>query len=173
MKSHAHSVALGGILAALALAVLWLGGLIPVATYVCPMLAAVLLHVVYRLCGERIAWAWYAAVSLLAVLVGPDKEAAGVFLALGYYPIVKPKLDKSRFSLLLKLLLFNGAACLLYAALIFLFGMDQIRTELQSLGVALLIVTLLLGNLTFFLLDRLLGRFSQRSASAKRGGNGH
>ena len=75
-------------MAALAVVIMCMGGIIPMATYVCPMLCSLLLAVVLRLTGRRIAWAWYAAVSLLSLLLGPDKEAAAVFVFLGYYPII-------------------------------------------------------------------------------------
>ena len=37
-----------------------------------------------------------------------------------------------------------------------LFGMDQLAKEFQEAGTILTIVMLLLGNVTFFLLDKLL-----------------
>ena len=86
-------MALGGVLAALAVVIMSLGGLIPIATYVTPMLCAMLLQAVLLTCGTRVAWAWYGAVALLGLLLCPDKEAAAVYVFLGYYPIVKPKLD--------------------------------------------------------------------------------
>ena len=89
-------MALGGMLAALAVVMMSLGTIIPVATYVCPMLCALLLQGVLKTCGSRVAWAWYGAVALLSVLLAPDKEAAGVFVFLGYYPIVKPALDRKK-----------------------------------------------------------------------------
>lgn len=153
----AYTVALGGMTAALAVTVMSLGGLIPVATYVCPMLCAVLLQVVLQICGARIAWAWYGAVAILSVLLSPDKEAAAVFVFLGYYPIVKPWLDARKGKWLWKGLLLNGAVLVMYALLIRLFGMEELAAEWEELGMVMLVVMLLLGNLTFFLLDRLLG----------------
>ena len=79
-RNGAKSVALGGVMAALAVVIMCMGGIIPLATYVCPMLCAVLLAAVLRLTGRRIGWAWYGAVSLLSLLLGPDKEAAAVFV---------------------------------------------------------------------------------------------
>lgn len=155
-------MALGGVLAALAVVIMSMGTLIPVATYVCPMLCALLLQTVLQICGKRTAWAWYGAVSLLALLLAPDKEAAAVFCALGYYPILKPKLDAGKGSVLRKALLFNGVILLLYQAMMHLFGMDQITAEFAEMGLALTAVTLLLGNVTFFLLDRLLGMRPKR-----------
>ena len=113
-RTPASVIALGGVMAALAVVIMSLGGLIPVATYVCPMLCALLLQLVLKLCGSRIAWAWYGAVAILGLLMSPDKEAAAVFVFLGYYPIVKPWLDRRRAKWLWKGLLFNGATLLMY-----------------------------------------------------------
>ena len=56
-NDRVKAIALGGVLAALAVVIMCLGGLIAVATYVCPMLCAMLTYCVSRLCGRRIAWA--------------------------------------------------------------------------------------------------------------------
>lgn len=156
-NSPASRMALGGVLAALAVVIMSLGGLIPIATYVSPMLCAVLLQVVLLSCGHRVAWAWYGAVAILAVLLSPDKEAAAVFVFLGYYPIVKPKLDKSRPAWLWKGLLFNISIGGMYFLLLQVFGMAQLGEEFSEFGLGMLAVLLLMGNITFFLLDRLLG----------------
>ena len=150
-------MALGGMLAALAVVIMSLGTVIPVATYVCPMLCALLLQGVLKTCGSRIAWAWYGAVALLSVLLAPDKEAAGVFVFLGYYPIVKPALDRKKGKWLWKGLLFNGSVCLLYFLLLRLLGLKQLTQEWSDMSVGMLAVLLILGNVTYFLLDRLLG----------------
>jgi hypothetical protein len=151
-----NGVAVGGVLAAAAMVIMCLGGLVPIATYICPMLCALLLFAVFARCGERIAWAWYGAVALLALLMGPDKEASAVFLCLGYYPILKPNVDRMVFPWLWKLLLFNGAICLLYLILLRLLGIDAAAQELQAVGIIWLAVMLILGNVTFILLDRFL-----------------
>ncbi len=156
-RTQASDIALGGVLAALAMVIMCMGGLIPVATFVCPMLSMLLLTVVLKRCGSRIGWAWYGAVAILSLLMGPDKEAAAVFLFLGYYPIVKPWLDRRKGKWIWKLLLFNVAVLSMYAILIRVFGMAELVQEYEELGTALTVVLLLLGNLTFYLLDRLLG----------------
>lgn len=157
-RTPASRIALGGVLAALAVVIMSLGGLIPVMTYVSPMLCALLLKIVLELCGVRIAWAWYGAVALLSALLSADKEAAAVFIFLGYYPIVKPKLDGLRFPWLWKLVLFNVSVGVMYFLLLQLFGMAQLRAEFEEFSTVMLIVMLLMGNVTFFLLDRLLRR---------------
>ena len=162
MRKKTKDVALGGIMAALAVVIMCMGGLIPIATFVCPMLCMVLLVFVFRSCGRRIAWAWYGAVSILSVLLGPDKEAAAVFLFLGYYPIIKPRLDRLRLKWLWKLLLFNGAILLMYGLLMGVFGMTQLSAEFEELGTVLTAVMLLLGNVIFFMLDHLLDRLPRK-----------
>ena len=155
-RTPAASIALGGVLAAVAVVIMSLGTLIPVATYVCPMLSALILQLVLKTCGRRIAWGWYVAVSILSLLMAPDKEAAAVFLALGYYPILKPGLDRRKGKWLWKLLFFNAVILLTYWLLMHLFGFDQLSAEFSEMGILLTVVMLLLGNVTFFLLDKLL-----------------
>lgn len=162
MRNTAHKISLGGVLAALAVVMMTMGGFIPVATYICPMMCCLILFIVFKLCGTRIAWAWYGAVSLLSLLLGPDKEAAAVFLGLGYYPMIKPFLDKTKFGVLLKLALFNGVTVLLYTVLMYVVGMESLVTEFQELGIWGLVITLILGNISFLLLDRVLEILSKR-----------
>ncbi len=151
-------MAFGGVTAALAVVIMCLGGLIPLSTYVCPMLAMMILQLVLKSCGGRIAWTWYAAVTVLCMLMGPDKEAVAVFAFLGYYPILKPKLDKLPVRRLWKGIYFNLAISLTYLVLIRLLGMAELAKEFREMGIILFAVTLVLGNVTFFLIDRVLGR---------------
>lgn len=149
-------MALGGILAALAVLVMSMGTLIPVATFAAPLLCILLAQTVMRICGKRTAWAWYGAVAILAMLLAPDKEAAAVFAALGYYPIIKPWMDRRKPRWLWKGVYFNGVILSLYWALMHLFGMDQLTQEFSGMGIAMTVVLLLLGNVTFCLMDRML-----------------
>ena len=160
----AKTVALGGILAALAAVIMCLGGLIPVATFVCPALCLVLTFLVCHLCGKRIGWAWYGAVSILSLLLGPDKEAAAVFAFLGWYPIVKPYLERWPLSRLWKIVFFNSALAVMYWLLLGVFGLQEIAREYAEFGVISTVVMLLLGNVTFVLLDFLLNKIKNRLA---------
>lgn len=163
MRSKAYSIALGGMLAALAVVLMSIGTILPVATYAAPLLCMMVGCVVLRLCGSRIAWAWYMAVAVLSLLLAPDKEAAAVFAVLGYYPIVKPKLDARKLKWLWKALLFNGSILVLYWLLLKVIGMDQLVSDFEGMGLAMYGVLLVLGNITFFLLDDLLGRRLKKS----------
>lgn len=160
-------MALSGVLAALAVVIMCLGGIIPVATYVCPVLCCVLCCIVYLICGKKLAWVWYAAVAVLSLLLGPDKEAAGVYLVLGYYPMVKPILEKSKIAWLWKFLLFQTAVAILYLGLIHLLGVSEVVGKWDVFALVSLIVMLIMGNLVFFLLDRVLGMV-QRKFQIKR-----
>ena len=149
-------MALGGIMAALAVVVMCMGGLIPVATFICPMVCMILLTVVLGKCGARIGWAWYGAVMILSLLMGPDKEAAAVFAFLGYYPIIKPKMDTLPLKWLWKAVFFNVVILLMYWLLLNVFGMAQIMEDFEEMGTVMTVLTLVMGNVTFFMLDRLL-----------------
>ena len=160
--NQAKEMSFCGMMAALAITIMWLGTLIPLATFVCPVLCMLILGFVYKMTGKKLAWAWYFCVALLSVMLSPDKEAAAVMVFLGYYPIIKPKIDRIKPGWLWKGIYFNAVILLLYQLLIYLFGMDQIAAEYRELGKVLTVVVLLIGNLCFFLLDRVLTQFGRR-----------
>ena len=155
---EARLIAFGGMMAALAVVIMCLGGLIPIATFTVPLICMLILAYVLKFCGKRIGWAWYGAVSILSLLLGPDKEAAAIFVVLGYYPILKPRLDKIKGGLIIKLALFNVVILAMYWVLIKLMGMDRIASDYAELGKAMTIIMLVLGNVTFWMLDKVLGK---------------
>lgn len=167
--SPAKKIAFGGIFAGLSVILMSLSGVIPLATYVGPMLCIIAGKAVLSFCGKRIAWAWYVAVSILSMLLCPDKEAAFVYLFLGYYPMIKGLFGKTVLGKLGKLLYFNLSVVLLYLGLIYVMGMDAILTEFMSLGIWGLVVMIVLANVTFGLLDILLDRFSLIVQRGKHG----
>lgn len=161
-KSASRKIAFCGILAALAIVLLLLGGFVPFAVYCCPMLAMLLLVPLMEECSVKICICWYLAVSLLAFLLTPDKEAAFVFAFLGWYPIARrplgkwPKLPR----IIGKLLLFNVAVFAMYALMIWLFRMEAVAAEFQSAGLPVLILLLALANVLFLAFDLLLGKMT-------------
>lgn len=163
----AKSIALGGMLAAVAVVIMCLGGMIPLATFVCPMLCVLIQYLVLRFCGSKIAWSWFAVVAILGLLLGPDKEAALIFCLLGSYPMLKPWLENSRLHILWKILIFNSAMVLLYGLLLRLLGLDTLAQEYATMGTIGLVVCLVLGNVTFILMDLLLTRLSRLNFKKK------
>ena len=161
-QNNTRKIALSGMLASVAVVVMCLGGIIPIATYICPTLCCMTQFFVLRFCGRKLAWTWYVVVSLLTLLMGPDKEAAMVFIAVGCYPILKPVISQCPFAILLKILFFNVSIFTVYGIMIYLMGMNEILTENMELGIIGLVFILLLGNVTFLLLDRLLSIMENR-----------
>ena len=113
-QNHQKSWAMAycGIVAALCVALMLLGAVIPIAMFIAPAVAGFLVATVCVECGMQLALTAYAAVSLLALLFVPDKEVALIFVfLLGYYPLAKPKFERIRPAVLrivCKLLLCNG-----------------------------------------------------------------
>ena len=113
MKNKTQStrqIALGGVLAALAVVILLLGGIIPVGTYLAPMIASLPLLVLMEELPKSLCFGWYGVVALLGGLLCPDPETAFVFVFLGWYPLARPVLDRlpKLPRILCKLLLFLG-----------------------------------------------------------------
>ena len=163
-----RSIALCGVTAALAVALMSLGTAIPMTTYVCPVICMLLLALVGHRVGTKLSWVWYAAVCILSVLLTPDKEAAALFVFVGWYPNVKKYLDRWKLGLFAKLILLTGSVCVMYWVLIRLLGMVWLQEELLGDGLGLTLLLLLLANVTFLLLDRLLTVLPRRFGGKMR-----
>ena len=104
---------------------------------------------------------WTTAAALLSLLLCADKEAALLFAALGYYPILKARFDAVRpglLSRLCKLAFFNAAVLAAYAVLLFVLVSDTARAEFREMGKAMTAALLLGGNIVFLLYDFVLRR---------------
>ena len=143
-------------MAAVAVVIMCMGSLIPVATFICPVVCIGITSIVYRACGARITWAWYGAVAILSLLLGPDKEAAFLFLFLGYYPCIKTWMEKSKLAVVWKFLYFNCTIALAYFLMIGLFQLVDVINDYAFTGTVMTIAMFALGNVVFFLLDQLL-----------------
>ena len=160
-RSKASVLALCGILAALAVALMFLGGVIPFAAIACPVLASLVLIPVYAETGKKWSLLWYAAVAILGLLLAPDKEAAILFAFFGYYPMLKKlfsRLPTAWLKWLVKFAYVNAAIFAAYSLMIFVFRMDAVSAEFAQMERYLLIVLLLLSNLSFLLYDILIDR---------------
>ena len=160
MNKSTRKIAVGGMMVALAVAILLMGGVIPAATFVGPALAGLLLVPVFAEGGQRYALGAWAAVSALALMLCADKEAALLFSFLGWYPAMKWKLDaklKGFRAVPVKLLLWNLCAGAMALMVCFVFRMDQVIAEYREMGRAMLIAFAVLANVTLLVYDRLLG----------------
>lgn len=149
-----------GIVAALCVALMLLGAVIPIAMFIAPAVAGFLVATVCVECGMQLALTAYAAVSLLALLFVPDKEVALIFVfLLGYYPLAKPWFERIRLAALrglAKLALCNGAVLAMYGLVFLLVPAGSISQELRATATAAALATLAMGNVAFLLYDRAL-----------------
>ena len=158
-RKESSKVAFCGLMVALSVVLMLTGGLIPIATYCAPMAGGILLLLIMLEYGKKAAWTAYAAVSLITLMLGADKEAAFFYLFLGYYPLLKWDIERirnRRLRLPCKLLVFNAAVVTMYLVLAFLFNMQAIIQEFTQMGTVLLIVFLIMLNVCLLLYDKLL-----------------
>ncbi len=152
-----YNVALGGVVAALAVVLLFFTGVFPFATYALPALAGLLMVIIVIDFNLKWALSVYAVVSILSILITPDREAAIMFIAFfGYYPILKSVFEKLKFRVLewvLKFLVFNVAVISAYYLIINFLGMPDIMSEIEDLGEYGLWIFLGLANVTFLIYD--------------------
>lgn len=158
MKSR--SLALCGVLTALAVTFLALGGIIPAAVFCGPVLAMTALLPVLEELGPRAAGTAYAATAILGLLLTPDRETALVYVFFGWYPILRPKiaaLPSRLLRLAARLAVCNAAMLLLYGLVLRVLGLTADLLESTWLVNAALLV---LGNVVFLLMDDALARLT-------------
>ena len=171
MRKNTREIALCSMMAALGVVFLCLGGLIPLALYACPILASAVLLPVRQDCRKSYAWCCYGVIAVLGLLLGPDKEAATLFLFLGYYPLIKPKLDTIRnraLRLLCKLGIATVAIGAMYVVLLYVFCLAAVVEEFAATAPWMLWTMVGLGMAVFLLYDILLGRFAMRFDKRKK-----
>lgn len=159
MKEASRRMAVCGMLAALSVVLMVLGCVFGVLVYACPVMAALATRYVREEYGLRYGLALYGATGLVALMLVPDVEMSAVYVGFaGWYPLLKPALDRWPFLLRWagKLVVFNGVIVVLYRALLTLMGADRLE-----LGTGWeLIVLLVLGNLVFLVFDMMLKRMT-------------
>lgn len=161
MKKRTKALALSAVLAALSVALLFLGGVIPLAAIALPVLASLALVPVYAEHGAKWGFLWYLTVAALGLLLTPDKEAAVLFVFFGYYPMLRKFFGRIRGKTLragVKLLYLNLSVVASYALMIFVFRIGTLSEDFADAEQWLLIALLLLGNVCFALYDVLLAR---------------
>lgn len=160
MNSKARSIAFGGMLTAAAVVIMCMGSIIPVNTYICPVLCILMTQPLLRMFGRRIAACYYGAVGVLSLLLAPDREAAVVYAMMGYYPLLKPAMDRIRprgLAVALKGLLFAAVGIANPLVMMAIMGVDAWSSEMAEAGWLLSGLTAVMWMVMFFLVDRLLG----------------
>ena len=158
MKSK--QIALCGLLCALAVTMLLLGGILGIGMFAGPILAMAVLLPILEEYGGKAAAAAYGAAAILALLLVPDRETALVFVFFGWYPLLQPRLDciHSRpVRLLVKLAVCNAVIAILYGLVLRLMGLTA---DLLDASRWMNLLMLFLANITFLVMDRALERLT-------------
>lgn len=154
MKSSVKT-AVGGVIAALSVVLMFLTSVIPSMTYALPAAAGILLIIIVIEIDKKWALGVYASVSILSVLLVADKEAAVMYIMFfGYYPVIKAVLEsklKRALCSVVKILIFNVSmvAAVLITTYVFKIPFD----EMEKYGIIAAIGLLALGNVVFIIYD--------------------
>lgn len=164
-KPHiGYIVSLCGIMSGLALALMFILGMVPAFEYISPAVAGVLIWVVRERLGVKYGLISYIAVGILSLLTVPNYEASMMFLfLLGYYPIIRECLQRIPVKLIgfiAKLAIYASTSLGAYMLLIYLFGMKELLDEADEFGKYGSLILLGLGAVAFILYDIFLGMFA-------------
>lgn len=149
-------IAFSGILSALSVVIIFLGTVISVFAYVAPILSGLVLILAINNIDKKSALLIYAVVSVITVILMPDKECSLTYIFFfGYYPIIKPRLQGIKSTVLrvlLKLIIFNFGIVESQLICFYIFGIpfDDI---FGKWGIAILLI---LANVILLVYDRLL-----------------
>lgn len=162
MLRQSAKTALGGISAALMLALMFLLSVFPSATIAAPAVASVVMLFAVLELGRGWSVGVYAATAILALLVLPSKEAAVLFAVFfGYYPIIKALLEKKKLRRVaewaIKLVMFLTIVSAAYYLMIRFMGIEF--EEIGKYGRAAVPVLLLFGAVAFVAYDFCLTLF--------------
>jgi len=163
MNPKSKQIAMGGIFSALCVALMFFTGLMPFGGVALPMAAGAMLMLIVVELGPKPAAIAYISVSILCILIVPDRQAVMIFAAFfGYYPIVKQRLERlpgRAIEYFCKLLLFNAGMALAFAVLIYVFGMAQALEGMGDFGIYAPAILFAMGNIVFVLYDFAITRF--------------
>jgi hypothetical protein len=160
--NKSKQIALCGLLGAMMVVTMLLGSIFPLTSILCPALAGLFLIPANRECGFGFALMLYICVSVLSLLLVPDKEAALLFsLLLGPYPLLRPYFNRisiKPLNIAVKLLFCNLLVAVVYVLLLFVVAPAAFSEEYSS--TAMLLLLLVMTNLSFFVYDIFLHRIS-------------
>ena len=162
--SIGYVVSLCGVMSGLALALMFILGMVPSFEYLSPGMGGLLIWMIRKELGVKYGMISYIAVAVLGLLIVPNYEATMMFLfLLGYYPIIREYLQKIKIKILqwiVKLAVFAIPSVGAYMILIHLFGMTYLMEDANDFGKYGTLVLLGIGTFAFVLYDIFLGIFT-------------
>ncbi len=162
MKSLSFKVSLGGIITALSIVFMFMTGLLPLFVYVIPALCGAMLLIIAIEISSTWSYLTYAAISVLSLLLVPDKEAALLYVFLmGFYPTLKLRLDKIKpiaLSYTVKLLIYNLLIVLYYNITIRIISSSSLQEDMGEFGRYGIYIFWAVTNVVFLIYDIAIGR---------------
>ena len=156
-KIKTRKLAVSAIVSALCVVILYLGSAVNIFDLTAVAVVSLIMMFVVSEIGTPFQWAVYGVVSVLSMLLLPDKFAAVAYLVLGgLYPVFRPKVEKLPViaSLAVKLVYFNAVLTGLIAVSIFILNVKDERLGFN-------IFTYIIANVTFLLYDYCIGVISK------------
>lgn len=162
---NTSKIALGAILAALSVAFMLSTAILPFLSYTIPAICGIIVVLLVIECDKKWALMVYVCVSVLSLLIVPDKSAGLSYLCIfGYYPIVKALLESKLpdwLSWIIKLIIADSVLILTYYISLKFFGIDiegieWISPYLNQWYVPLVII--FAGSIFFAMYDTVLTR---------------
>ena len=163
--SQSAKTAIGGMTAALSV-VLMLPTIMGLWTYALPAFAGILIMFTIIELDKKWATGIFVAVSILSLILLPNKEAAVFYMCFfGHYPVIKSLIEGKKIPRILeyivKFIVFNLSVLSAGFIMVKIFGMplaELLGTEGETATWTqyALPITLAVGNVTFLLFDKLL-----------------
>lgn len=153
----AKKVALGGMMSALSITIMFMGSVIPSSEFITVVFAGLVMIAVSAELGVRYASTVYASVGILSFILLPSKEIALMFCAIfGYYPIIKFKMDRlnPKIRFIAKFLLFNITFFVAQALMLYILTTEEVRKQILSNHPMYTLAFIVLSNVFFALYDR-------------------
>lgn len=155
IKEKSFKASFGGIVASLTVIIMALGGVFSSLTYAAPAVCGVFLMVAVIEFNFKYSLALYLAISILSLVVVPNKECAVMFaLFFGVYPILKGKIEgklNGVISWVVKYIFFNITIVIAYFICSKLLNIPY--EEIGSLGKYSIYFLWASGNVTFLIYD--------------------
>lgn len=150
-----------GMMTALSVVLMFITTFVPVAVYILPIATGLIVGFICEATDVKWALGVFFSTALLSFVLLTDKEAAFTYAVFfGYYPLIKPHIEKLQkvVSWLVKIVLFNAAAVSIGFAGVYILGASG--DEYNDFGKLTIPILLLLANTAFVLYDIALSKYA-------------
>ncbi|MBQ9461013.1 MAG: hypothetical protein IJU51_03730 [Clostridia bacterium] len=152
---QSQKIAYSGLITAFSAVMMIFSNFVPNVLFSFPALAGIVIYTLSFVSGSGYALISYAAVSIISLFLCGNKAVSVCFiLFLGYYPILKKRLEKLKIkviSFIIKLLVFNAAAVSAYFIMLLVFSSPVFTKWVNESWVTVLLLIAL--NIIFLIYD--------------------